>query len=113
MGCEVEVTIKGQCEDCGKETNNVDEFYLHCTNCHNKLDIKDFQEALKSTMKNHTYLWTDKDGYGGFKDDKEKEMFMTGVKKGFIDALFWMADELGQVDFFETLGVQDKLNDEA
>jgi hypothetical protein len=53
------------------------------------------------------YHWTDKDIYDGFQTEKEKEIFMRGVKKGFGDALFWIADYFDCIGYFED-NIEDK-----
>ena len=39
----------------------------------------------------------------GFKDEAAKDTYLRGARKGFFDALFWMADYFGCVEAYEKM----------
>jgi hypothetical protein len=93
--------IKLRCENC-HDLVGIDEINIRCI----KHDEEDFIYQMKeaiSSCATHSYLWTDKDGYVGFDSDKDLENYLIGVRKGFMDALFWICEYFGEASFFETL----------
>lgn len=96
-----EVEIKCGCYNC-KEYFDQSEITGRCNTCEEDAFNEQIKEAINRCIE-HSYLWTDKDGYCGFETEKDLENYLIGVRRGFMDALFWICDYFGEVDFFEEL----------
>jgi len=104
----IDFEIKMTCDDCNKSKAGF-SFVICCDTCfENKIDSY-IKSAIENSLTDHTYLWTNKEDYIGFDSDKEKEIFLSGVKKGFDWGVFWIADEFGSnaIEFYEQM--QEKL----
>lgn len=87
------------CDECHKKEDIGILDYGLCDNCKDKEHIDSLKEAIKNIYSNK--LWEKKDTFVGFKSDNDKEYFMKGIKYGIEDALFWIADHFGEIDFIE------------
>ena len=96
-----EIEITTICFDCA-EKFDIDYAYIRCGECDDKREPIDDEYLINHLSKND-YIWKDKDGYVGFENEKELNLYLKGVEKGYKDCLFWLADYLGKVVLFENL----------
>jgi hypothetical protein len=59
------------------------------------------QSALMSGSE-RTDIWEDREHYI-CSSEEEKTIYLRGVKKGYFDALFWIAYYFDEVEFFDKL----------
>lgn len=97
MIVDVEVTAK--CDDCDK-TVAVNRLHCLCESCFEKRMLVELVDDAIDEVSGQDYHWKDEEIYEGFKTNEDKLIFMSGVKKGYNDALFWMADFFGRDDYF-------------
>lgn len=97
----IEVELKAKCFSC-EDDINVDNCYLYCSECQNKIDPID-PENLINELAKYDYEWKDEDFYVGFNNEEQKKAYLRGIEKGYKDCLFWVADYFDKVDFFENL----------
>jgi len=97
----VNVNFTFDCDSCNKIYDNEIFTNVMCDGCLEKHSTVEIREALKKVIKNH-YLWNDRDVYSGCSEE-EKTIYMKGVKKGYLDALFWMADYFDEIEYWEKL----------
>lgn len=94
--------IKYECVECHKEFDEDDAIISICEEC----QIIDQDETIREVVteiSKKDYLWCDKEGYVGFNNDHEKEIFLDGIRKGIQDALFFVCDMYGEIEFFEKI----------
>ena len=100
----IEITCK--CQRCGSKIDP-EEVVTYCDDCDNEIfTTQEIEEAINS-VSDKDYHWTSKDIYDGFDTEKEKEIFMKGVKHGFCNALFWVCDYFDCIEYFED-NIEDK-----
>jgi len=108
----IEINYSCSCVTCDKklqfDSSEFDTANIICNECRDKFDSFDIQQAILDASEKD-YLWIDREGYVGFKSEEEKTYFMRGVKKGYMDALFWIADYFDEVNYFEA--VIEKMKD--
>lgn len=104
----LDIDVACKCSNCNKKFGTEDLYFL-CDACWElRYTMEYFQEALEYAS-DKKYIWDscDEDNLS-YKDSHElREVFFRGVKKGYCDALFWMADYFGEVEFFEKK-IEDK-----
>ena len=76
----------------------------------NDFTIDELEESI-NWVSDKNYCWTDQSIYEGFSTEKEKLIFMRGVKHGFGIALFWIADYFDCIEYFED-NIEDKFSNE-
>ncbi len=100
----IEIRIDCECIACDEKVD-MKEITYTCESCIEEQYNEGLKEAIEEVY-NKDYLYKDKDDYVGFESDKETEIFMKGIKRGMHNALFWICDYYGQVEFFEKLNVK-------
>lgn len=98
MNIDFEATDK--CFDC-YEKFDVEHLYGICHKCFEKRMLVELIDDAIDEVSDKPYNWEDKDCYQGFKNDAEKELFMSGIKRGYWEALFWIAEFFGRTEFYE------------
>lgn len=91
---------------CDKCKNKKDEFdqNLICDDCYDK--EVNFDEIKKLIEKiSNRKSWEDREHYVGFTNEKEKDIYLNGLKEGIWESLFEVADYFGDegIGYFETL----------
>lgn len=98
------VEVFFECYKCQHKFEDTDGIFF-CDSCNESEMVNEFKAAIKNAAE-HKYIWQDKEHYVGWDSEKEKEIFMRGVRKGFWDALFFIASYLEDekfVRFYEKL----------
>lgn len=96
----IKVEISGTCLDCNKSLNEY-QMHVRCSGCTDNLySLEDIETAIQSITTND-YHWKDKEDYEGFDSEDEKEIFMSGIKKGYSDALFHICDYFGTMNILD------------
>lgn len=95
----IDVEIKCTCQDCDKE---FDEYSVNiqCEECSEKITQEEIKRCVVEVSKK-SYLWKSKDCYTGFESEKDLETYLTGLRRGYENALFWLCDHFGLVEFYE------------
>ena len=88
------------CQQCFEEID-LDDSNIFCKECNGKLFPADDLELAIEEVSDKKYHWESRDGYIGFNSEEDLTLFLDGVKQGYSDALFWMCDYFGMVEFFE------------
>jgi hypothetical protein len=92
-----DISIITNCDKCKQKIDLEQcEGSIYCTGCDNELEMfdKDYVCAALDEVASLDYHW-DKNNLSDitFADEPEKrELFFHGVKQGYLDALFWIAD---------------------
>ena len=99
---DMDIEIKIECNECKKKI--VDDWPYNigifiCNECEeklwNRIDFdKYIRELFEKIASNHDHSWLDKEMYIGWDTEKEKEIFMRGIRHGFFHALWAIAYEL-------------------
>lgn len=94
--------MTGKCEECN-EVTTLDQFEEYvCEHCRLNSQDSEIMAAIEE-LTTKEYIWKDEEGYQGFETEKSKALYMKGVKYGYFQALFWLADYFGKVDEYEKL----------
>lgn len=101
MALEVKAII--ECENCHTKNDTESLFCDYvCEDCR----LKEQNELVKLAIEeliHKKYIWEEKESYIGFKSEDERELYCSGVKRGYIVALFWLADYFNIVEDFEKI----------
>lgn len=100
-GVRMSIDVTIACDVCTKYFDDVCVNTL-CKQCEDNYFVIPIKDVLQ-TLIAKKYIWENKEGYGGFDNEAEKELYMMGVKKGYFDALFWLSDYFDIVELFEKM----------
>ena len=112
-----DISIITNCEKCEKKIDLEQcEGSIFCTGCCNELEMfdKDYVRAALNEVSSLDYHW-DKNNLSDitfFEEPDKRELFFQGVKKGYLDALFWIADWFEVIKYHEEI-IQPKFRKQA
>jgi hypothetical protein len=96
----IEVNLSAKCLDCSIKMKE-DNFFVYCSSCvDHKYRLEDIKEAIENVLEND-FTFDDKENYSRFECEKDRDLFLSGMKNGFIDALFWLTNYFGISDEFD------------
>jgi hypothetical protein len=101
-----DISIIANCDKCGKETDlEKCDGSVFCNGCCDELEMfdKDYVCAALNEVSSLEYHW-DKDNLSDItfcEEPEKRELFFRGVKVGYLDALFWIADWFEVVKYYE------------
>lgn len=95
----IKVDIACECDCCDKILNDTSA-NIYCHEC--MAEESNFQvlDTCRYISTEHSD-WKDEQFFQGFENDKEKEMYLRGVKYGMHNALFWVCHYFDSEKFFE------------
>lgn len=105
------IEIKFTCDKCDKSFDEIDS-NVYCDNCDNNNNDEYAYNTIKNAVKlayEHKFEWENKEDCIGFKSDEERDIFLSGKKKGYLNALFWVCDFMGDdgIEFFQEMAKED------
>lgn len=94
-----EFEVRCKCEKCEKLVEE-DSASVHCNHCLEEVESEWSLHSAKYISEEHQ-PWKCDGSFTGFNTEEEKQAFLRGVKFGCNDALFWICNYAGDVEFYE------------
>jgi len=96
---EADYRLKIDCDFCDEKMSDSAQCNIFCEKCFESMhDL--FVKNFISKMSLDKYVYEDKDSYA-FDSEYDRDLFMRGVKYGLHHCLFWLADRIDSIKWFE------------